>query len=254
MRIDRKAITDEILPNILLLKPENERFLKWERLVFGGNGTSFQDDFPLRIPLSILFIVLLLLSFPNFLFQAWRYYVYSTQGVNAVEELVELETASLGRRNFYYMTYRYSYGTEQYTKTLDADWVDYRHAEIGSRREVILVPSNSDLVISSLDEVFNVYLYFLILVVSILTLYAYCLWRWYRKIWLVPAKIIEIEQGEKHTSRGVHAIYELLYELSAPKTKTLLKGRASIPASQDTPRSEQFLAVLYLNDEDFLPL
>lgn len=254
MRIQRKAITEDIQAKVYLLKPQNERFLKWEKLVFWDDADKLQDDFPARMPLTILFTVLLFITGIGFAIQSYRYQLFATDGVLAQEELINKDTSTVRNGSQYYLSYRYTYDAEQFTRTIEVILADYENAVIGSRREVLVLSSNHDLMIGSMNEVLIPLLISLVLFLLILVVSIYQFYRWYRKILLIPAKITEVEQGEKHTNRGVHQIFEISYEFPSPRTNSLLKGRTTIPVRQIAPTSEQLLAVLYRNDTDFLPL
>src|SRR5688572_29704913 len=117
MRIDRKAITEAILPEIFLLNPQNEHFLKWEKLVFWDERDNLQADFSVRLPFTVLLGLLFLLTSVNLFFQWNRYYAFSTEAVIAQEELTKKDTATMQTRQLHYLTYRYSYGTEEFSVT-----------------------------------------------------------------------------------------------------------------------------------------
>jgi hypothetical protein len=254
MRIERKAITEDIQARIYLLKPQNERFLKWEKLIFWDDVDKLEDDFPARIPVTILFSVLLLLTGFNLVYQDFRYQIFAGDGVVAQEEISNKETSTLRNASIYYLSYRYNYDNEQFTRTIETNRAAYENAVIGSQREVLLLRSNRDLMIGSLNELLIPLLLSLIVFMIIFLLSVYKLFRWYRKIPLIPAKITEVEHGEKHSNRGVHQTFEISYEFASPRSKALLKSRHAIPIREDAPSTEQLLAVLYRNDTDFLPL
>jgi hypothetical protein len=254
MRINRKAINEAVLTNIFLLKPENERFLKWEKLLFWDEQDKPSDDFPARIPLSVLFIVFVLISSLVLLYQ-WRFYqVFVNQAIAANETITDKNSSSVRNYSQFYLSYTYAFGDEHYTRNQEVRLDTYEDAEVGTSRNVLILPSNREIVIESLDEL---RLPLIITLLSFILAFGLCLfyfYRWYRPILLLPAKITEVEQGEKHTNKGVHAIYEISYELTSPKTKKPIKGQTSIPAKQVAPTTEQLLAVFYVSDKDIVPL
>jgi hypothetical protein len=254
MRIVRHAITEAVLPNIFLLEREHERFLKWEKLLFWDEREAIRDDFPARIPLSILLILFVLASSIVLLYE-WRFYqVFANEAVHAVEVITKKDSGSIRNQSQYYLSYSYSYGDEHYTRNREVNLETYENAQLGTSRDVLILPSSRDMMIESLDELHLALFISLVAFVLAFGLSVFYFYRWYRPILLLPAKITEVEQNEKHTNRGVYPIHEINYELTSPKTKKRLKGRTSIPAKQIAPTTEQLLAVLYVSDKDLVPL
>jgi hypothetical protein len=254
MRIERRAITEAVMKNIFLLEREDERYLIWEKFVFWDEQDKLRDDFPARIPLSILMILFVIVTSLALLYQ-WRLYqVFASEGIPALEVLETKDSNALRGRTYSYLRYRYTYGEESYTLTRNVSLDTYENAELGTSRDVLILLSNPEFIVANLDDLFFPLIFTTIAFTLACCLCIFYFYRWYRPVLLLPAKITEVERSEKHSNRGVHPIFEISYELTSPKTKKLLKGKRSIPTRQNAPTIEQLLAVLYVSDKDLVPL
>jgi hypothetical protein len=255
MKIDRHYMKNAALDRIFLLKRDNERFLKWENLIFWKSAREFTEDNPVRILLSIGLIFFIVITALIFLFQWNQYQFLENEAIIAVAEIIDKNSASvsLNGSNYtnYYLSYQYDYGTESHRSNTQVSQSVYNAAVIGTRSDVLFIPANRSVVTDSIDGIKMISFFTLGVLLLGIGFALYFYYSWYRKALLIPAKILEIESFEKHSDKGVHEMYRIAYEFSSPKSKKSIKGSTTHPIA---PTSEEFLAIFYLNDQDVVAL